>query len=396
MKFKSRKLNRIFFTLPALMLTFSIAAQEGENLVNNPSFEDAQSRKLRRLGDIERADGWVSATGSRADLFSADAGMPDIQTPNNVYGREEPKDGINYAGIIAYSYREKENRTYLTAQLKSPMIKGMRYKVQFYASLAELSKYSANRLGVHFSRKPIGTDNKIPAIILKNEEVHVEHPKQEAFDGMYGWDLVCGEYIATGKEKFITIGNFSLDADIKTERVRKPRDVKGTQIIAAYYYIDDISVQSLGANEKCDCNYADEANVRTSTVYQRAPEITPNMSVKDKIQQHGIYYAFGRYDVQMDGNKTLDKLASLMKENPDIKVQLTGHSDAEEAENPAEKIVSLRRAEYVRTLMEEKGISPDRFVIEDAKNSKPSPYLTESDDEKLKAAKNRRVSFRVL
>src|SRR5690554_8201073 len=94
----------------------------------------------------------------------------------------------------------------------------------------------------------------------------------------------------------------------------------------------------------------------------------------------------------MDGDKTLDKLASLMKENPDIKVQLTGHSDAEEAENPAEKIVSLRRAEYVRTLMEEKGISPDRFVIEDAKNSNPSPYLTESDDEKLKArSEERRV-----
>lgn len=396
MKLRSRRLNKMFFTLPALMLTFSIAAQEGDNLVNNPSFENAQSRKMRRLGDIERADGWVSATGSRADLFSADASVADIQTPENIFGREEAKDGINYAGIIAYSYREKENRTYITSQLTAPMKKGMRYKVQFYASLAELSKYSSNRLGAHFSKKAIGTDNKIPAIILKNDEVHIEHPKQTPFDGMYGWDLVCGEYVSTGNEKFITIGNFSLDSDIKTERVRKPRDVKGTQIIAAYYYIDDVSVQLLGPNEKCDCNYADEANIRTSTVYQRSAEITKEMTDKQKVEQHGIYYAFGRYDIKMDGDKTLEKIALLMEDNPNMKVQISGHSDAEEAVSPGDKIVSLRRAEYIRTLMGEKGVSEDRFVIEDLKDGKTSQYITDGDDDKLKAAKSRRVTFKAL
>ena len=396
MKFRNKKLNRILFTLPALMLTFSIAAQEGENLVTNPSFENAQSKKLRRLGDIERAEGWISATGSRADLFSGDAKIPDIMVPENVFGKEEAKDGINYAGIVAFSYREKENRTYITSQLTAPLKKGMRYKVQFYASLAELSKYSTNRLAAHLSKKPIGTDNKIPAIILKNEEVHIEHPKKTPFDGMYGWDLVCGEFIATGKEKYITIGNFSLDSELKYDRVRKPRDVKGTQIIAAYYYIDDVSVQLLGPNEQCNCNYADEANIRTSTVYQRSAEITKEMSDKDKVAQHGIYYAYGRYDVKMDGDKTLEKLALIMEENPNMKVQITGHSDAEEAESPGDKVTSLRRAEYIRTLMGEKGISEDRFVIEDAKNERSSQYITESDDDKLKAAKSRRVTFKAL
>src|SRR5690554_2054831 len=396
MKLRSRKMNKLFFTLPALMLTFSIAAQEGENLVNNPSFENAQSNKIRRLGDIERADGWVSATGARADLFSADAKMPDVTTPANVFGKEDPKDGINYAGIVAYSYREKENRTYITSQLTAPMKKGMHYKVQFYASLAELSKYSSNRLGAHFSKKAIGTDNKIPAIILSNDEVHIEHPKQTAFDGMYGWDLVCGEYISTGKEKFITIGNFSLDSDIKTERVRKPRDVKGTQIIAAYYYIDDISVQLLGPNEECDCNYADEAVIKTSTVYQRSAEITKEMSPKEIIAQYSIYYASGRYDVKMDGDKTLEKIALIMEENPEIKVEITGHSDAEEANSPTDKVVSMRRAEYIRTLMEEKGIDEGRFTIEDAKDGKTSQYQNEEDDENLKSAKSRRVTFKAL
>lgn len=393
MKLEAKKMKSWIYTLPLAMLTLSVAAQESDNLVVNPSFEDAQARKIRRIGDIERAEGWSSATGDRADLFSADAKMPDVLTPENIYGREEPKDGINYAGVIAYSYREKENRTYLTSKLSTSLKKGMRYKVQFYASLGELSKYSANRLGAHFSKKGMGTDDKLPALIA---ETHVEHPEREVFDGMYGWDLVCGEYVANGKEKYITIGNFSEDADIKTDRVRKPRDISGKQIIAAYYYIDDVSVELLGPNETCDCDYGDEAKQVASTIYQRSPEITKDMSLSGKIEQFNIYYAGGRYDVKVDGQKTIDRIAELMNQNPGIKIQITGHSDAEESASATDKIVSSRRAEYIKSLLEKKGINGDRLFVEDAKSNQSSQYITESDDDTLKAAKNRRVTFKTL
>lgn len=393
MKLNTRKLRGWLYTLPLAMLTLSVVAQEKDNLVVNPSFEDAQNRKIRRIGDISKAAAWESATGNRADLFSAEANMPDVLTPENIYGKEEPKDGMNYAGIIAYSYREKENRTYLTSQLSTSLKKGMRYKVQFYASLGELSKYSSNRLGAHFSKKGVGTDDKVPAIIA---ETHVEHPDRVIFDGMYGWDLVCGEYVATGNEKYITIGNFSEESEIKNERARKPRDMTGKQIIAAYYYIDEVSVQLLGPNETCDCEYGDEAAQVASTIYQRSPEITKDMSLSGKVSQFNIYYAGGRYDVKLDGEKTLDKLAEMMKENPSMKIQLTGHSDAEESASATDNVVSMRRAEYVQKLLMEREIDRERIIIEDAKDGRDSEYITESDDDTLKAAKNRRVTFKVL
>jgi outer membrane protein OmpA-like peptidoglycan-associated protein len=393
MKLKTKKLRGLLYTLPLAILSLSTIAQEAENLVINPSFEDAQSRKIRRIGDIDKAEGWSSATGDRADLFSAEANAPDVLTPENIYGKEEPKSGINYAGLVAYSYREKENRTYITSELATKLKKGMRYKVQFYASLAELSKYSANRLGVHLSKKGLGTDDKVPAIIT---ETHVEHPEKTVFDGMYGWDLVCAEYVATGKEKYITIGNFSEDGEIKNDRARKPRDMTGKQIIAAYYYIDDISVQLLGPNERCDCDYGDAAQFEASTIYQRSPEITKEMSVDEKLAQYNIYYAGGRYDVKVDGEKTLVKIAGMMEQNPDLKIQLIGHSDAEEASNEADKVLSMRRAEYIKTLLEDKGVDGDRLIIEDAMDKKSSEYINESDDDTLKAAKNRRTTFKVI
>ncbi|HLW40021.1 MAG TPA: OmpA family protein [Brumimicrobium sp.] len=392
MKFKNR--NRFIYPFFSVLLAFSIAAQEGENLVNNPSFENAQNSRIRRIGDIERADGWTSATGARADLFSAEAKAPEAMTPENVYGTESPQDGINYAGIVAYSYRESQNRSYLQTQLTTPLKKGMRYKVQFYVSLSELSRYSTNKIGAYFSRRPVGSDDRVPAIIT--DETHVEHPRSQVFNALYGWDLVCGEYVASGNERFLTIGNFTNETGLKTERVRKPREVRGQQIPAAYYYVDDVSVQLLGPDQECDCAYGDEAEIETLTVYQRSPEVTPEMSPKDKLTEYNIYYAKGRYDVRVDGQQILNAVVNLLNENPNMKIEITGHSDEEEAQSANNKAVSIRRAEYIRTLLADKEIDENRIYVNDAKSSTPSRHITDLDEENLKNAKNRRISFKAL
>lgn len=386
-------LQKVLALLIALVLVapFSILAQDGENLVENGSFEQANTKKLRSSGGIENADGWFSPTGNKADLFASDAKMDDVQTPANMYGTEEPKEGFNYAGIIAYSYREKENRTYITTELTTSLKKGMRYQVQFYASLSELSKYASNKIGVHFSKKVPGTSQKVPAMIM---DTHIQHPKEEVFTGMYGWDLVCGEYVATGKEKFLTIGNFTNEQDVVVDRVRKPRDVRGTQIIAAYYYIDDVSVKLLGPDEKCNCNYPDEAVTKTLTLYQRAPEISLNMSPSDKIKEYSIYYASGRYDLRTDGNTAIDNIIEILKENPSLNIQIIGHADESEAMNASSQDISSKRANYIQSILVEEGIAANRIDVKDDKDRSPSKYISGDDTEELKHAKNRRVTFK--
>ena len=56
----------------------------------------------------------------------------------------------------------------------------------------------------------------------------------------------------------------------------------------------------------------------------------------------------------------------------------------------------MRRAEYIKTLLEDKGVDGDRLIIEDAMDKKSSEYINESDDDTLKAAKNRRTTFKVI
>lgn len=351
-------MNNLLKSIPVLGLSLTLFAQEAENLVNNGNF-DQISGKLRRTGMISAADSWISPTGISADLFSAQAKMPDVETPNNLYGREKPKEGDSYAGIVVYSFNDKEKRQYLTTKLNTPLKKGMRYKVMFYASLAEMSKYSSNRLGVHFNKKEISTKDKVPALIL---DTHIEHPEEEVFSGMYGWDLVCGEYVAKGGEKFLTIGNFYPNNDVGYARNKTPRDVKGTAIVAAYYYIDGVSVTLLGPDERCDCPYGDEAETVSAVLYQRKPEITDKMSAKDKLEAYKIFYTPERYNLTVEGDGTLDVIARLMEENPGIQIRIVGHTDSQENANAATKIISMKRAEYVKSQLEERGISSKRLM----------------------------------
>ena len=53
----------IFFALHS-------SAQEEENLVENGSFELAETAGLKKFEMLENAEGWRSATYTKADLFS--------------------------------------------------------------------------------------------------------------------------------------------------------------------------------------------------------------------------------------------------------------------------------------------------------------------------------------
>ena len=178
-------------------------AQQTENLVENGSFEQTDG-KVKKLGSIESALGWVSPTGVRADLFTP-SGVPEINVPINAFGKEEAKEGANYAGIYAYSFGDKAPRSYIMTKLSTPLKKGLKYCVKFNVSLAEASKYASNQMGAVLSSKPVTTDSKTAII----EKASVLHSDNKVFNAMYNWETVCAEFVATGGEKFITIGNFS-------------------------------------------------------------------------------------------------------------------------------------------------------------------------------------------
>jgi len=393
MKSNTKTIAAVLALIPMSLFSFIFA--QGENLVENGSFESTTG-KTKKLGGIEAATGWVSPTGVRADLFTPAAKLPEISTPTNVYGSEEPKDGDNYAGIVAYSYNDKMPRSYVSTKLTSPLKKGLTYCIQANVSLAELSKYSCNQLGVHVSKKQFATEEKSSII----DKTHILIKDNKVLNAMYGWDRVCGSFVAEGGEKYITIGNFTNNDKVLTEKNKKPDNIKGTILIASYYYIDDVSVTLVEAGSSCDCGTADVEEVVSNTVYQKSVVLNEKMTSIQKIEVQANYFGFGKNILQPAGMASLDLIATELKANPTYKLEISGYCDENEISKGLEKPIyadmDKKRIASVIQYLKDKGIAETRIIEAPKANSEQNPDISEGDEEDLKMAKNRRVTFKVI
>ncbi len=377
-------------------LPIASSAQNNENLVDNGGFESTTG-KIKKPGQIDLATGWKSPTGARADVFLKESKVPEIGVPNNVYGKEDAKEGENYAGIMAFSYGNKAPRTYLSAKLKTPLKKDVKYCVSFNLSLAEASKYSCNEVGINIGKREFGTDQKTAII----DKANILHPNNKIFNAAYNWEKICGVFTADGGEKFITIGNFSSNEATKYETNKKLKDSKVVQVIGAYYYIDDIEVKILGEDETCDCNSDDvDPNKFSTTIYQKQVVNGDKMLTKEKIQSQGLYFAFGKEKLSQQAIASLDIIATEMKNNPTLSITLIGHTDIGEDELAAKKVyyadMDKKRVETIKAYLGTKGINSSRIKSELKGSTEDNTVeFKDNDDDDLKMAKNRRVEVRV-
>jgi len=374
--------------------TIKASAQDAENLVPNGSFESTD-KDPKKLGSIESAIGWYSPTGARADLFVPSKKVPEIDVPLNIYGKEDAKDGSNYAGIVAFSYGDKLPRTYLSAKLSVPMKKGTKYCVQFNLSLAEGSKYSSNQIGMNIGKKAFGTEDKTSII----DNANILHPSNKIFNAAYNWEQVCETYEAEGGEKFITIGNFSKNEDTKNERNKKLTDIKVDQIIAAYYYIDNVSITLIDDKHVCNCAAEEDDSKYSKTIFQRVAKTNDKMNASQIVEAQGIYFGFGKNYLSTAAEEALNVIAEKMKATPEMKLQVKGFSDVLEDEAGIEKSdyagMDSKRVNAVILYLTEKGIEENRLIGSPQGSLDKSAEIIETDEDDIKQAKNRRVEFKV-
>ena len=403
MNYVMNNVKKVSAILLVGLASFHSFAQEGENLISNGSFE-ATDGKVKKLGGIVSSTGWESPTGVAPDLFSPNK-LQDINAPENIYGKEEPKEGSNYAGIITYSpdKTKKIQRSYLMIRLDTPLKKGMRYCVKFNASMAEASKYASNNLGALFTSKPLSKEGReiLNLKELKEESAHIlpNNNDLHVISQTFNWEQICGTYEAKGGEKYITIGNFYQNDQTKYENNKKTKDLKTPQIVAAYYYIDDVSVILLGKEQACDCLVPEETNEYSTTVYQKEVIVNDKMTVNQKIEAQQLYFAFGSATLSPSAAQSLDFIVQLIKANAELKLEINGFSDSEEdkvgIEKPNFAEMDFKRVNAIMAYLIEKGIPESRLIASPQGSQIQSEAISEYDDNDLKMAKNRRATFKV-
>lgn len=376
-------MKKIALTLLALTTLLFSNAQDYNDVLENGSFEQLDG-KIKKGGLVHIATNWMSPTKTSADLFSTKTKSGFGAT--NPYGKEDPYDGEVYAGIKAFSYGDKEARTYISAKLKTPMRNGLKYCVKFYVSLAEGSKYASNNLAATFSKKQYNIPED-KSIMAESDIMKVGNP---VLNAMFGWDEVCGTYTAKGGEKFITIGNFYSNADTKSERIKKPKGFTGQQMVSAYYYIDNISVKLIEEDGTCDCEKAQNVNDEVSIVYSISPVNPEGMKDEQIVKYSVAYFAKNKSNIEDGVDSHLDNVANVLDKNPNYKLKMFVNLSSDEMENADE--LGKARAQAVKKYLMDKGIDGRRITVEYLKDTKPKD--TSGSD--IGNAKNRRINFMLI
>jgi outer membrane protein OmpA-like peptidoglycan-associated protein len=394
------KTGKIAASFVALLVCGQLSAQS-VNLVPNGSFE-ANDGKIKSLGQLDKVTGWLSPTGAKTDAFinnKIKEKKDSLYSSShlNSFGREKAKEGTNYVGIVAYSFNDKVARTYAMVKLDAPLKKGVRYCVTFNVSLAEASKYACNQLGANFSNKAFAVDDPKASII---DVAHVQQRDNKIINATYNWEKICGVYEAKGGEKYLTIGNFIKNENVKTETNRKPKDMDVEVVAAAYYYLDDVSVVMMEEGATCACAGDEPKNEYSTTVFQKSVIVNSKMTPAQVINAQQTFFAFGKANFSPEGKAMLDLIATKLTENPAMKLEIIGHSDAMEDSVGVEKTqysdMAEKRIDAVIAYLKGKGIDPNRLIAVRKDNAEPNDEISESDDEDLRMAKNRRVTFKAL
>jgi outer membrane protein OmpA-like peptidoglycan-associated protein len=96
-------------------------------------------------------------------------------------------------------------------------------------------------------------------------------------------------------------------------------------------------------------------------------------------------------DLSPSARATLDRIAAVMREHPDIRVQIEGHADAT-GESALNDALSRSRAERVRDLLVERGVAATRLVVRGYGENRP---IADNGTAQGRA-KNRRVSISII
>lgn len=234
--------KNIYILFLFLFVVVKVITLQAQNLVPNPSFEifDTCPNSVTQL---KYAVPWFQPSIGTPDFFNEcfDFSNPwyaNVDVPNNFLGFQYAKQGGGYAGMIAFEYYPGiPYREYIEARLIQPLQAGMKYYVFFYLSLADSAGYATDDIGVYFSADSITCDS----CFYLPYTPQIENPHGNFLTDKTNWMLFFDTYIAQGDEQFITIGNFTDEANCDTLFIGGglPSSEVAWEV---YYYIDDIYV----------------------------------------------------------------------------------------------------------------------------------------------------------
>lgn len=133
-------------------------------------------------------------------------------------------------------------------------------------------------------------------------------------------------------------------------------------------------------------SYPYVTNIKVTTA---SPDMRSKLLTEGKIISYGIYFDSGKDVVKSESRGSLNEIANVLKENPDVRIKIVGHTDSD-GDDASNMDLSKRRAANVKeALVKDFAIDANRIETDGLGESQP---IGPNDSVENKA-KNRRVEF---
>jgi len=224
----------------ALVAALAVKAT-AQNLVPNPSFEDTARCNAEYDPVLLSAPPWFKPTTASSDIYDNDLEQlcgiawdpanPDVQASGFQFART----GTRFAGAFHwFGANSSDSKDYFTVKLTEALIEQTAYDVSLYYSRADGYAFATDRISVFFGPDSFYVHDY--RTLHVQPQVDLMDPNNEYLTNAEDWVLLTGSFVATGGERYMTIGSF-LDSS----------QVNGTtaptgNLPYAYYYYDDIAV----------------------------------------------------------------------------------------------------------------------------------------------------------
>jgi len=218
------KLSFLFLLITA----FGCGFLQAQNLVRNGTFEE--------FSDFENYDFGYKALENNITTWRT----PTLGTPKIFSDVKTAKSGKAFTGIHVFGIRNY--REYISSPLNCRLIAGETYIFRMYVKLSGNSEFAISSFGVAFTAER--PDTKTSGVLQDSTQIFVDN--KSFYAETRAWVLVEDSFVAKGNEAFITIGNFLDDETTVTKKVvRMAREGR------AYYYIDDVALESKNGHDPC-------------------------------------------------------------------------------------------------------------------------------------------------
>lgn len=114
-----------------------------------------------------------------------------------------------------------------------------------------------------------------------------------------------------------------------------------------------------------------------------------------EITLDNIYYNFNKWNIRNDAKPTLDSLSTILMNNPQIKIQLSSHTDCR-ADDEYNQILSQKRADSAVNYIVSKGVPRSKLVAKGYGESALAVNCNCDDCTEEEHQINRRTTFKIL